>query len=355
MSRTPRLQEAGLLVVILVIGGALTLAGFRGAPAGQWNTFFNADNLVDGIATPMSVYAIMAVGQTAVIITGGIDISVGSIFALSALGAAAVLQHLGIDAPAWKSIGVAALVGPGIGLLCGLINGAVVAGLRMHPFIVTLGTLSIFRGIANVSTTIKTLPYAGMDLPDAYTTNLFQRNFFQHTDNSGGLTGGYQIMPMIVMLVVVAVGWVYLQLSVWGRQDYAIGGNEEAARFSGLRVGNIKLGVYAISGLCAGIAGAVSLGRFGTVSTNTGAGYELTVIAAAVVGGASLTGGRGTALGALLGALIIRLIEAGIYSPLHWPQEYSQIIIGSAIIVAVGIDRFSEAVRQRRLARAGRG
>jgi ribose/xylose/arabinose/galactoside ABC-type transport system permease subunit len=344
-----RLQESGLIVVVVLLCGILAAFGHHDAAAGRPNTFFNLDNLVDGVATPMSFYAIMAVGQTAVIITGGIDISVGSIYALSAMACAGAIQHFDPDASAWKVLPIALLVGPGVGLLCGLLNGVLVTGLRMHPFIVTLGTMSVFRGIANVATAVKTLPSPGLDLPDCFTTNLFQRFFFQSADGVGGI----QLMPMLVMLAVVIVGWFHFSWTVGGREEYAVGGNEEAARFSGLGVRNIKLRVFALSGLSAGIAGLVSLGKFGTVSANTGSGYELTVIAAAVVGGASLTGGRGTALGALLGALVIRLIEDGILT-LHWDQEYSQIIIGSAIIVAVGVDRFSEYFRNRRMARQGR-
>ncbi len=344
--RLPRFQEVGLLLVILILGAILGAYGWHAARPGQPNTFLSFDNLIDGIATPMAVYAIMAVGVTFVIITGGIDISVGSIFALSALGAAAVLQRYDLNTPAWKALGLGLLIAPGIGLLCGLLNGALVTGLRMHPFIVTLGTMSIFRGIANVTTTEKTLPTAGRDLPDALTTNFMQRYYF------GDELSGVQIMPMAIMLACVLIGWFYLRQMVAGRENYAVGGNEEAARFSGLRVNRIKLRVYALSGLAAGVAGLVSLGRFGTVSTNTGSGYELTVIAAAVVGGASLTGGRGTALGALLGALVIRMIENGIVI-LKLNQEYSQIIIGATIIVAVSIDRLSEHLRNRRLAKAG--
>ena len=157
---------------------------------------------------------------------------------------------------------------------------------------------------------------------------------------------GIQPMPLVIMLGCVALGWFYLRLLVAGRETYAVGGNEEAARFSGLRVGWIKLRTYALAGLCAGIAGMVSVGRFGTASTSTGTGYELTVIAAAVVGGASLSGGRGTALGALLGTLVIALIENGIII-LRLAQEYRLVIIGLAIIVAVSLDRLSSYLRGR--------
>jgi ribose/xylose/arabinose/galactoside ABC-type transport system permease subunit len=333
----PRLQEAGLVVVILVLAAILAAYGWHDARRGQPNTFLNFDNLVDGIATPMSYYAIMAVGVTIVIITGGIDISVGSTMALAALGSAAVLQNLRPDAGYFQVLPLAIAVPLGIGLVCGAVNGALVVGLRMHPFIVTLGTLSIFRGIANVCTSLKTLPGPGKQLPAAFTSNFMRLEI-----------GGLQFMPLIIMLVCVLLGWIYLHLLVAGRETYAIGGNEEAARFSGLRVSWIKMRVYILAGLAAGVAGMVSLGRFGTASTSTGTGYELTVIAAAVVGGASLSGGRGTALGALLGTLIIALIENGIYI-LHLEQEYRSIIIGIAIIIAVALDRFSEFLRNRRL------
>lgn len=329
-------QEMGLAIVVIVLGVILGLYGWHDAAPGRPNAFLNFDNLIDGVATPMSYYAIMAVGLTVVIITGGIDISVGSIMALSALGGAAALQGFPADAPAWQILPVAFLVPVAIGLLCGLVNGALVVGLNLHPFIVTLGTMSIFRGLANVLPSQKTLPAAGKRLPEAFTTDFMRIECF-----------GIQPMPLVIMLVCVVVGWFYLQRMIAGRETYAVGGNEEAARFSGLRVGSIKLRTYALSGLCAGIAGLVSLGRFGTASTSTGTGYELTVIAAAVVGGASLAGGRGTALGALLGTLIIALIENGILI-LRLAQEYRLVIIGLAIVVAVALERLGNHLRQRR-------
>lgn len=334
--RSALAQEVGLALVVVILGVILGLYGWHDAAPGRPNAFLSFDNLIDGVATPMSYYAIMAVGLTVVIITGGIDISVGSIMALAALGGAAALQHFPAGAPAWQVLPVAALVPLAIGLLCGLANGALVVGLRLHPFIVTLGTMSVFRGLANVLPEQKTLPAAGKRLPEAFTTDFMRVELF-----------GIQPMPLVIMLVCVVLGWFYLQRMIAGRETYAVGGNEEAARFSGLRVGSIKLRTYALSGLAAGLAGFVSLGRFGTASTSTGTGYELTVIAAAVVGGASLAGGKGTALGALLGTLVIALIENGILI-LRLAQEYRLIIIGLAIVVAVALERLGQHLRQRR-------
>jgi ribose/xylose/arabinose/galactoside ABC-type transport system permease subunit len=351
----PRFAELGLVVVIVALSIVLSAYGWHDARPGRPNTFFNFENLVEGIANPMSYFAIMAVGMTFVIITGGIDISVGSMMALCALGSAAVLQNFPSDAPAWKVLPVAIAVPLVIGLLCGLLNGALIVGLNLHPFIVTLGTMSIYRGLANVLPWFweKTLPTGGRSLPDAFTADFMRFKVHvgkvQIRDN---LVDAYiEPMPLIIMLVCVVLGWLYLRLSIAGRETYAIGGNEEAARFSGINVKRVKLRVYALVGVSCGIAGMVSLGRFGTASTSSGNGYELTVIAAAVVGGASLSGGRGTAIGALLGTLVIALIENGIYI-LHLQQEYRLIIIGTAIILAVAMDRVSDYFRQRSLVRS---
>ena len=160
------------MVVVLLLGSILAIYGWRDAAPGRPNTFLNFDNLIDGIATPMSYYAIMAVGVTIVIITGGIDISVGSVMALAALGGAAALQNLPADASAAVVLPMGILVPMAIGLVCGLINGGLVVSLNLHPFIVTLGTMSIFRGLANVLPEQKTLPAAGKQLPTAFTTTL---------------------------------------------------------------------------------------------------------------------------------------------------------------------------------------
>jgi ribose/xylose/arabinose/galactoside ABC-type transport system permease subunit len=223
----------------------------------------------------------------------------------------------------------------------------------MHPFIVTLATLSIFRGIAINSVQQGSLPYGDRILPEGFTDR-----FIAYTIDWKAL----EPVPMAIMILVVLVGWVYLGGTVWGRETYAIGGNEEAARFSGIRVGWAKMRTYLICGLCAGLAGMVSCGYYKSAATNTGYGYELTVVAAAVVGGASLSGGRGTALGAALGTLIMQLIDNGIgilsqvkIGPWTFEvrREQTMIIIGIAIVIAVAVDRFSEYLGQRRLARQG--
>jgi ribose/xylose/arabinose/galactoside ABC-type transport system permease subunit len=336
----PRVQELGLVLVILIMGTGLSIWAYALAEPGESNHFLNPGNLIDQVATPASYYAIMAVGMTLVIISGGIDISVGSIMALSAFTAARVLQYLPPDAPAWEVLPVAFVLPMGAGLLCGLVNGALIVGLNIHPFIVTLGTLSIFRGITVVTTKLQEIPMQDHQIPSAFTDHFMRLTVW-----------GERPMPMVVMLIVTAIGGFYLSQTAGGREIYAVGGNEEAARFSGLRVKRIKLRVYAVAGLTAGIAGMVWLGRFGATSTGSAYGYELTVIAAAVVGGASLTGGKGTALGALLGAIIIAMIQDGIIT-LHRKIEYQMIIVGTAIVVAVAIDNISEYLRQRHLAGA---
>lgn len=352
-ARRPRLQETGLLLVILLLGAGLTLAADTLELRGQRvNAFLRWDNLLANVATPMSWMAVMALGATAVIVAGGIDISVGSMFGLSALGTAAVLQQLPPDCSGWVSVPVAAATALGVGTACGLLNGVLVTGLRMHPFIVTLGTLSIFRGIGLVAVRTKTLPSLGNELPESFTRGFVGTRW---TPFEGGVF--VQPVPMLVMLLCAAAAWVMLAHTVAGRETYAVGGNEEAARYAGLDVGRVKRRVYMLSGAGAGVAGFLSAGFYQSANTATGEGYELTVIAAAVVGGASLAGGRGTALGALLGALVIKLIENGIdilkairlgVATIPISKEYGKIIIGVAILAAVAVDRLSERWGARR-------
>ncbi|MBM4080186.1 MAG: ABC transporter permease, partial [Planctomycetes bacterium] len=318
-------QQTGLILVILVLAAVLTL--FAGshtdrATGATVNNFLNSYTLTQ-VATDASFFAIMAIGVTMVIISGGIDLSVGSIYALSGVLMALALRAAGpMGHGATVCIGIAICLG--LGLLCGLANGAMVVGLRVHPFIITLGTMWVFRGVAFVASKAESVL-----VPDALT---------KVTKATLGLGGALYPVPMLLMLAITALGGVYLTWTVMGRHIYALGGNPEASRYSGLRVGRILVSVYALSGLTAGIAAFVGSSYYGSASCADATGYELYVIASAVVGGASLSGGRGSAISATLGAIVIVLIRQSIRT-LHFDQNYEWIIIGCATIIAVVLDQ----------------
>lgn len=340
LSHVLRAKETGLVGVVLAMGAALAICGGQVERDGvRVNTFLQPVNL-DLLFKETAYWAIMAVGATMVIVSGGIDLSIGSIYCLAGVLAALFFQRFGPAGPWAESGGTwVVVVGSAIclaaGMLCGLLNGAMVVLLRVHPFIITLGTMAIYRGIAFVMTGGESI----RNFPPGLTHDLVGRE----------IAGLYPV-PALIMIVVVVCGAVFMGRTVWGRYIYAIGGNEMASIYSGVRVGRIKLLVYALAGLCAGISALILLGDRGAVNSNAGSGYELHVIAAAVVGGASLSGGRGTALGAFLGALIIKLIEKAIII-LNVNQEYSRIIIGVVIILAVLLDRLGTMVFARRTAR----
>ena len=329
--------QAGLVLVILLLGAALTvLAGTHVDPRTglEVNNFLNSHTLIQ-TATDASFFAVMAVGATIVIIAGGIDLSVGSVYALAGVAAALVLRSLGPADPTTLVLAGLA-VSLGVGLACGLANGLMVIGLGVHPFIITLGTMWIVRGIAFVVSDAESilLPTVLTDVAKA----------------SLGLRESLYPVPMLVMLMVTLAGAVYLTRTVMGRHVFAVGGNEEASRFSGLRTRRITAGVFVLSGLTAGIAAFMGASFYGSASSADATGYELYVIASAVVGGASLSGGRGSAVSAMLGALLIVLIRQSIRT-LHFDQNYEWIIIGSAIIMAVVLDQTSARLTTRRLAR----
>lgn len=361
-----RFQESGLLLVILALGALLTAfagtvrtpvfdvaadgtrtrayatdaAGERVPLTVEKNKFLNAQNLAQ-LAKDTSFIAIMAVGMAVVIISGGIDLTVGSIYALASVVGALVLRHFGPEGPGAAAsplvgifLGAGACVG--VAALCGLATGGLIVALRVHPFIITLGGMAIIRGVAFVITTGQSVG----NFPAAF------RDFVRFE-----VGPGLGIVPLLTMLAVLFVGWIFLSRLAAGRRVYAVGGNELAARFSGIRVGRVKIGVYLISGICAGLAALLSIGYYGAATSGDGQGYELNVIAAAVVGGASLTGGRGSALGVVLGALIIQMISSGIVI-LGIDQNYSQIIIGSVVIAAVVLDHLNTWLAKRRLTAA---
>lgn len=346
----------GLGLVLMVLGGTVKSPVFRKNAEGnrervfvtnaqgeqelllvEKNKFLNAQNLTQ-LAKDTSFIAIMAIGATMVIISGGIDLSVGAVYALASVLGALALQHFGPEgarANAPPAVGMAAgiLVCLGVGAACGLLNGGMIVALKVHPFIITLGTMAIFRGVAFVITKGQSIG----GFPDAFREAIRYEAF-------DGLT----LVPLAVMAVVTVGGGVFLSRMASGRKIYAVGGNELASRFSGIRVGRVKMAVFFVSGSVAGLAALLNIGYYGGATSGDGAGYELNVIAAAVVGGASLSGGKGTALGAFLGALIIQIITSGIVI-LGIDQNYSQIIVGAVIILAVVFDQANTWLARRRL------
>jgi ribose transport system permease protein len=330
-----RSQQAGLLLLIVALTVALSLAaGSRvdEATGRTINNFFNSYTLIQ-TATDASFIAIMAVGATLVIISGGIDLSVGSVYALAGVVMGLVLRQV---APAGGAgaVWLGLLICVGLGLVAGALNGAMVVGLGVHPFIITLGSMWILRGVAFVTSKAESIL-----LPDS----------LSHFAKSPlGLGAALYPIPMLGMLAVSAAGALYLERTVMGRHVFAVGGNAEASRYSGLRVGRIRIGVYVLAGLTAGLAAFLGASFYGSVSCGDATGYELYVIASAVVGGARLSGGRGSAINAMLGAVLIVLIRQSIRT-LHLDQNYEWIIIGCAIVVAVVLDQASARFAARRL------
>jgi ribose transport system permease protein len=230
----------------------------------------------------------------------------------------------------------------GTGLLCGFLNGAMVTALRIHPFIITLGTMAIYRGVAFVITHGQAITPFPPQLQGIVRWDI---------GPALHLGSGLFPIPLGIMVLVAVAGTILLNHTVMGREIYAVGDNRVAAICTGLRVSRITIVVFTLAGGLAALSSLIFLGYYGSASSDAGLGYELDVIAAAVVGGASLTGGRGTALGTVFGAILIKMIDQGIVI-LKIDQNYSRIIIGAVIILAVALDQLNQWYSQKRLAHA---
>ncbi|GHH35560.1 ABC transporter permease [Lentzea cavernae] len=280
---------AGLLVLALVI-------------ALMQPAFLNAQNLLN-VGVQAAVIAIMAFGMTFVVVAGGIDLSVGSIAALAAMVGALTAGPLGLV----------------VGALCGLVNGALISYGKLPPFIATLAMLSVARGLTLVFS--EGQPHE----TDAVVTFL------------GSNLAPSLPLPLLLMLAFFGVTGLILTRTNLGRRMYAIGGNEEAAKLSGIDVRRNKLWIYALSGLFAAAAGLVLAGRLGSAGPQAAAGYELDAIAAVVIGGASLSGGVGRATGTLVGALVLAVLRNGL-NLLQVPPFWQQVVIGVVIALAALLD-----------------
>ncbi|MFJ7974140.1 ABC transporter permease subunit [Peribacillus sp. JNUCC 23] len=264
----------------------------------------------------VSINALIAFGMTFVILTGGIDLSVGAILALSSALTAGMIVS-GMDPM------IAIIIGCLLGGMMGMVNGLLITKGKMAPFIATLATMTIFRGL--------TLVYTGGNP----ITGLGENVLFQ-------LFGkGYFIgipVPAITMMVTFAVLYIILHKTPFGRKTYAIGGNEKASLISGIKVPRVKVMIYGLSGLLAALAGAILTSRLNSAQPTAGTSYELDAIAAVVLGGTSLTGGKGRIFGTLIGALIIGTLNNGL-NMLGVSSFYQMVVKGVVIIIAVLLDR----------------
>ncbi|KAF1048473.1 MAG: Ribose import permease protein RbsC [Herbaspirillum frisingense] len=295
------LPLAGLVVVSILMGLAS-------------DNFFTLSNILN-VLRQVSIVAILAVGMSFVILTGGIDLSVGAAMALAGTVAAGLMVNTGLPGAAGL------LAGIGIAVAIGLLNGVLVAWGRMPAIIVTLATMGIARGVGLIYS--GGYPISGLPSWIAW---------------FGVGRVGIVPAPVIAMLAVYALAWLLLERTPFGRHVYAVGGNETAARLSGVKTGRIKLAVYAISGLTSGLAAIILTGRLMSGQPNAGVGFELDAIAAVVLGGTAIAGGRGLIVGTLIGAVLLGILNNGLN--LMGINPYLQEIIrGLIILLAIYIAR----------------
>ncbi|MFE7979007.1 ABC transporter permease [Streptomyces shenzhenensis] len=296
-------DRVGILVVLVVLTALMAAI----AP-----NFATVGNLLN-IARSISINAILAAGMTFVILTAGIDLSVGSIVAVS--GIVAVLTATsGVPSP------VAVILGVLVGAAAGLVNGLLIAYLSLAAFIVTLGTMTFLRGL-------------GYTMTDGQPV---VSNVLNFRDIGNGYIAGIPV-PVMIMAVVYLIAWFTLERTRYGKHVYAVGGNAEAARLAGINVRRVTTSVYAIAGACAGLAGVIFAARVVSAQPTAGTGYELDAIAAVVLGGTSLMGGRGRLVGTLIGSVILGVLSTGLI--LMNVQFFTQLLIkGIVIILAVAID-----------------
>jgi inositol transport system permease protein len=304
------------IIVILVGMVALLTIMTRG-------TFLQAQNLIN-VVRQMSVIAMLAIGLTVVIISTGIDLSVGSIVALSAVVATSLAQAPGATNQMYPGLNVPILVpiaaGLAVGAAAGFVNGFLIARFSIAPFIATLGMMTAARGLALIYSDGR---------PISKLTPEF--NFL----GQGAIVG--IPVPIFLLAVVVIGSHLLLNNTRFGRHVYALGGNEQAARVSGINLTRVKIGIYTFSGLLAGLGGMVLAGRIGSGNPQLGTGAELDAITAAVIGGTSFSGGIGTVWGTIVGALIIGVLNNGL-DLLNVSPFMQQVVKGVIIVVAIIID-----------------
>lgn len=301
-------QEFGVFLILLILGGGLSL---------YTDTFLTSTNIFN-ILRAFSWIAISAFGQCMVIIAGGIDLSVGSVMGLAGLATAMLLAR-GVNVP------IAVAAGLLTGLIVGFLNGLMITKGKLPPFIATLGSLLMARGLCYGLTG----GWPVRELPLAF------RNLGQYDIPIAGM--GVPL-PLLFMLVFGVITSAFLSRTVWGYRIYALGGNETATALSGINTNYVKLMVYSLCGLLTAIGGVLMTARLGVAAPTAAQGYELDVIAAAVVGGTSMKGGEGTILGVLIGAAIMQVLRNGLVL-MGVSAYWLQAVQGLVIVVAIMLDQ----------------
>jgi ribose transport system permease protein len=291
------------------------------------SNFFNFSNIV-GILLSTAVIGVLALGATFVIVTGGIDLSVGTVMTLSAVMTGVFITIWGL--PVWVGI----IGGLLTGALCGLVSGFAIARLGIPPFIATLAMMMIAKGLALVISGTKPIYFTDNEL------------FMEISLGSvlGDLIPGFDIPNAVLIFFLAAViGSILLARTIVGRYNFAIGSNEEATRLSGVNVRKWKIIIYMITGVFTGLAGVLMASRLNSAQPSLGMGYELEAIAAVVIGGTSLNGGKGTIVGTVIGALIMSVLTNGLRI-MSVPQEWQTVVVGFVILLAV----YADILRRRK-------
>jgi ribose transport system permease protein len=290
--------------------------------------FFNFDNF-DNILIATSVVAVLALGETFVIVTGGIDLSIGTVMTVSSVMCATAIVRWGLPVPVGMVVGIA------MGGLMGLINGVLIARMKLPPFIATLGMLNVARGLS--------LAIAGLS-PIYFPTD--QLHGMIMGSAIGAILPSFPIPNIVIVMLVAAVlSGLILSKTALGRYTYALGSNEEAARLSGISVVKWKTAVYVLCGLFAGLGGVLLAARVNSAQPTLGYGYELDAISAVIIGGTSLSGGVGTILGTVIGAFIVKTLADGLQL-VDVPQEWQIVATGVVVILAVYLDMLRRRGRQ---------
>lgn len=314
LKRLLRARETGIALVVIAMITFLSL---------RTDTFFTASNLAV-VARQISLSAIIAMGMTLVILTGGIDLSVGSVVAITSVIVGLVMVRMNM--PIW----VAIIAGITVGVVVGLLNGIMIVRTKVPPFIITLGMMGLARGAALVITkgsSISGFPPSYLDIGQGFIFNLIP-------------------IPVVIAVVLAIIVHIILSRTAFGRRIYLLGSNEEAALLSGININSMKVAIFTICSALAAVEAVIETSRMATGQPASGSGYELTAIGAVIIGGASMLGGEGTILGTMLGAILLGLITNGLILmgiSSYWQQVFS----GTIIILAVALDTWRRSQKSK--------